>query len=891
MFKWFLRSGVALLSLMMVQSSAVAFQFSDVSEVIRKGPQRGLDALQTIGDGGGDGFYSAIYADTIRNPNRLVEEKIKDRFGIDFKVDLTLPAQQGQYLFTDFFQNPGGSLENPSAPVLRSSLQSDCVRVKAAQAEDEARRWDLVKRRLNQRSTSSNSEQVRREVVLRLVEAVDDETRRRIDQAFAQIPAYDSLNSQQQLLRCYEDLSTEVDFELKLQSLLNPTRKQIESLQTFMNGRLDDFQQNVPLTDFSYGTAFPRYDLLFDIDVIDMIFFGTAVATDSGRTGSSADTSGADDFDDYQEILAATFNPNILPDGSTVTTTGSQGSSVPGSSSSSSTTVFESAESQFGSSSRDFSGPLCVETATGLVLDYSPLEVEIRSGASGQGTVISENGRIEPSAALPPPPLDVNRIASDSFQPAPTSFTAEGSYTFGKNRKAICEGTVGVNLGNDFLHLLFCLDIRFAKLGKTWQSSREDNCIACHVSSMNQIFEEKVLKSSVRPHKNTGTIMESAICEDGFGDDVGFHFFLEWVPVKFYPDICYPKGGVTDATYAELIGYPEIVARVNRPGFYVDCQVDFTDEDAVDRCREALQADQLSYEDFRASYLNTVNQQIQSVEEIDKESNIWAKLVGDQGIAQRELHFFLYRSGKDLPWYGEDDFFEPEFKNRMEYLRTTTAEILRDPSLVVDAQRDQKTEQLLCLKGSYFQQGGTHDCRIYDDTFRELEEDINMERERVAKISRRWNLRSQDFNEENSCSTFSGSGPFEAFWKTFEGKFSLDYYLETDTRKTQTAAEQVTGQISANTQIEDLNRLFSEINQQVEFIAEEKSEEVRKQAFEASQEESLQLYTAFAEELTNFRSTLQALTDWWAKMVDEKDFISKGGQRVSLLESFFEKLR
>src|SRR5690606_26382040 len=210
-----------------------------------------------------------------------------------------------------------------------------------------------------------------------------------------------------------------------------------------------------------------------------------------------------------------------------------------------------------------------------------------------------------------------------------------------------------------------------------------------------------------------------------------------------------------------------------------------------------------SYDDFRASYLSTVNRQIQSVNEIDKDSNIWAKLVGDQGIAQRELHFFLYRSGKDQPWYGEDEFFPMDFQDRMDALRAKSDEIRRDPSLIVDAQRDQKTEQLQCLKGSYFQGSPNLNCREYDDTFRQLEADMRSERARISQITARWNARSRDFNEENTCATFSGSGPFEAFWNTFEGKFSADYYLETDTRKTQTAAEQVTGQISANMQIDD----------------------------------------------------------------------------------------
>src|SRR5690606_15440886 len=232
-------------------------------------------------------------------------------------------------------------------------------------------------------------------------------------------------------------------------------------------------------------------------------------------------------------IVALTPNPNLITNlplpaaSNTVSTPSSTLTST-------SPHTFESSGSQFGTSSQDFAGPMCVETATGLDLDYSQMSREgdrVLTSSSGETRSISSGGAIQSIGTLPTPPVRTDQIVQEAFEPNQRALTQEGAYDFGANRKALCEGTVGVNIGNDFLQLLFCLDIRFAKLGKTWQTGREDNCIACHIAAMNQTFEERVLKSSVRPHKNTGTVMESAICEDGYGDDVGFHFFLEWVPV------------------------------------------------------------------------------------------------------------------------------------------------------------------------------------------------------------------------------------------------------------------------------------------------------------------------------------------------------------------------
>lgn len=893
-------------------SSLAAFNFSEVSQMVQKGPQRGLEALESLGAGAGDGFYMAIYQDTVANPSRLVEEQIQQRFGIDFRVDLSAPKMTGQYTFLDFFEDPTGYHQSPAAPTLKQSLQSDCVRIKTAQADDEERRWALVKRRLGERQQHledpqqaqlPSDEQIDREVLTRLIGLIDTEAQAQLDRALDDIPEYRGLGSQSLLLRCYEDFSAAVDFELKLQTLLHPSRKQLEALQTFVNGRLDDFSSAAAFTDIGTGSAFPKYDLLFDIDVIDFIIFGSPIATDITRPGQvTGDSTDVGRYGDYQDIVENSVTASgIQPPSSSPAREG--GASTTSSTSTPPAAVRDlSGEGVttggFGTSSLADAGPYCVAEYQGISLDFSALDPIEETPETGREISAIEAARErtavgqarERTAATTP----ATETGSARSPEAIGDLPGEGKHQLGKNRQALCEGTTGFDFGNDMIKLIFCVDIAFEKVGKTWQTTREADCLACQIAKINQTFEERVLKTSVRPHKNTGTVMESALCEDAFGDDIGFFNFIEWVPVKFYDDICYPQGGVTDESFAELVGYPEIVLRVNRPGFYVSCDVDFKEEKAIERCREAIGGNELSYEEFQSAYLSSLNQKITSPDQIDKETNVWAKLVGDQGIAQRELHFLLYQMGKDEPQYGEEEGFPQDYKIRLDYLERTLAEIQRDNTLVVDAARDQKAEQLICLKGfaAGRQQGeNRYNCREYEDTFREFERDVHAERERVSRLLRRWNQRSRDFNGENSCGVFTGSGPVDAFFKTFEDRLSPDYFLTTNYRKTQTPEEQITQQIAANTEIEDLNRLFFEINQQVEAFSLSEQQHVQQEAFQSDQERSLQLYTALGEELANFRSAIRGLTDWWAEMINNKQFISKGGERINVLESYFEKLQ
>ena len=85
--------------------------------------------------------------------------------------------------------------------------------------------------------------------------------------------------------------------------------------------------------------------------------------------------------------------------------------------------------------------------------------------------------------------------------------------------------------------------------------------------------------------------------------------------------------------------------------------------------------------------------------------------------------------------------------------------------------------------------------------------------------------------------------------------------------------------------------LFDEINRQVEHLAEVDALEIEKMTFESEQEEALKLFTALRDEFLRFRTNFFAMTEWWSEMVDEKEFVSKSGGSINVLESYLEKTK
>jgi len=965
LIKWISRA--VLIGLLLVAVVGTAYAGFNWSEVSKKGTNvtdKVVTAGQTQDDqeiedatnssgGSGMGFYMTIYEDAVRNPNEKVKDEIMKRFGIEFDVDLSPLEQSGQYFFANFLKDPLSRQKSTAAPTIKDSLLSACVRIKTAQVDDEIKRWRMVQNRLKERELSydassqtaqatseaaavDQSSQVDKEIVTRLLGFINDEIKVQREAAINSIPEYKDLGEvTDKLLLCYEDFSAEVDFELRLQTLLHPSKKKLEVMHTFVNGSLDDFQSMVPGTDVSYGSSFPKYDLLFDIDVIDLIIFGSPVGIDQGSPGGGEFGGFAvdsDDFDSYQELEGVAQPPT--GDGSVaggtdpVVNTGAPGAPDAGVAAEvDSSTVPDLSGVQgggFGASSGAYGGPFCPIGDAGIDLDYStvgnPPSVDDDRAGAGDGTQLADlddtydqagtGTTVQPSGAGGPGGDTGAAVDGGGDVEADSD---EGHFKDGINSETMCAGTMGVDFGNDMLRMLFCINISFDKVGKTWEKVQEENCIACHIYKINQIFEEEVLASSVRPHKNTGTVMESTICEDGYGDDIGFFSFIEWVPVKFYPEICYPKGGVTDEYYAELIGFPEIFGRFNSgdTNTVISCDNMFTDEDANKLCKEAIGGDSLSYADFSTAYKSSIDLENPLVDLDDADmDNVWNKLAGARGVAEKELHVFLYRLGKvEARWDEEEKIQKQDLKICLDSLDRRMNEIMTDNSIRdPEAAEVNRAKRLLELKGYHpkwlersqntqqqssaqSQSRYTLDCESNELTYEQVYEVIERERLRVAKIMKRWNNQSDEFSEENNCNKFSGKGVVDAFIDAFEDRVDGGYFFETEERKSMTLEEQITGQVVANMDLSDISNIFSEIDNKVIDIREEQTSSVEQQNFASDQSQSMQLFNALGTELLAFKMNLRAYTKKWLEIVGEKKFVSKGGEKITCLQSFEEKLR
>ncbi len=926
---------------------------------IRQAPKDVYEAVHGFGEGSGTGFYMSIYESVVSQPNTAVENRIKERFGISsFSLDIAPASGSGPQIFTDFFKVGASSLFSPVKryqPNLFGSLQQDCRRIKAAQISDTERQWDLVSARvqeqideLNKKIITGKASDVEKKKMENLkasranIEAVKVASMVLLTQQVSKKVNLD----QQALLTCYVEFSHDIDFEIQLQKLLHPHSVQLEAMQTFTNGKLDDFTRSggeLNPTDINLGYVFPRYDLLLDLQAIDTLIFGSPLVIDRPDSVAPAGTPGAKKktFSNYPELAQAVMEnqksvesivgkplPNLINPNSNLQPV------VSPQPDSSGKVLFKVApgsgiesippSSGFGSGigAIVIAGPTCpVTNRSGLSLDYSTVgkapgtvatvspafdEVQyVRKLTGNEPALVSSRDTTLPNTNIFAPPLltpgrplsEVDQhIAKDIDQ-----LKARGQFSVGKNEKAACQGASGLNLSNDFLDLSLCLDFKMSKTGKTWKSVNDDTCLQCQIAKMNQVFEDKVLKKSVRPHKNTGTIMESGLCEDATSSNMNWGGLIEWVPVKLFDDLCYPKAGVSQEDYAKLVGYPEIVSKIDQSDKEIICRGDFIDPDAIARCSKAISGPKMSYEQFKMYYLKGLdwlvklqkgNQNahgIEQPEDADKEKNTWARLVGDRGIVERELHVLLYRLGKVPAQFEEDKNIQQDFKKRLDGLRAKLKTIQDLP------ESEDKIQQFLCLKGYFYgeqqQAGGVKafDCAGFSETFKKLDDDVNAERTRIGKMLKRWNQMSADFDRDHACSVFD-SMSFKRLEQGIVNRFSSDFYLDTNTGRKEAPEDQFLKQISVNRGIDDLSQLFSEVDKSISTVKDVNDQKIKAQQVTNDQQVVLQ-FAQIRDEFKQFQTNLGSLTDAWGKMIQTDSFVSKSGGRISILESFLEKIK
>ncbi len=920
---------------------------------LEQGPKDIYEAARGLGEGSGTGMYMSIYESVVSQPNAAVENRIKERFGIsNFSLDIAPATGSGPKIFTDFFKSSASSFFSPVKryqPNLFGSLQNDCRRIKAAQITDVERQWDIVSGRV--------LEQIR-EIKGRIVTGKSkDDDKKKMDILKASQASIEAVKvatialltkqvskkvnlDQQGLLTCYVEFSHDIDYEIQLQRLLHPHRVQLEAMQTFTNGKLDDFTRTggeLNPTDINLGSVFPRYDLLLDLQAIDTLIFGSPLVIDRPEATASSGFIGSAKrrVSNYQE-LAKLAQDNQKPVESLISNLQPVASPLPESSGKVAFNVAPGAgieslppSSGFGSSIGGIvvAGPTCPATnRSGLSLDYSTVgkapgtmakvspafdEVQYVRNLTGTEPALGSGDTALPSTnVFAPPLLTPGRPLSPIDQQIKKDIDqlrAVGQFSVGQNEKAVCQGSSGLSLSNDFLDMSLCLDFKMSKTGKTWKSVKDDTCLSCQIAKMNEVFEDKVLKKSVRPHKNTGTIMESGLCEDAFSSNMNWGGLIEWVPVKFYDDLCYPKAGVTQEDYADLVGYPEIVSKIDQPDKEVICKGDFTDPDAVARCSKAISGPKMSYEQFKMEYLkgldwlvsrqggNVDAKPIQQPEDADKEKNTWARLVGNRGIVEREMHVLLYRLGKVGQKFEEDKIIQKDFKKRLDNLRVELKKI-SDMS-----ESESKIQKLLCLKGFAYRDengkdtplSGIKDASInldcQGDTYKLLDRDINAERARIGGMLKRWNQMSADFDRDHPCSVFD-SRNFKRLEQGIKDRFSTDFYLDTSTGRKETPQNQFLNQISVNRGIDDLSQLFSEVDKSMQTVKNVNDQKIQDQQVTTDQQVILQ-FAQIRDEFMQFKTNLGSLTDAWGKMIQTDSFVSKSGARISILQSFLEKIK
>lgn len=851
---------------------------------VQGGPRvlgEGLDGLSEQINGRGTGFYMSIYKNVVNEPDEMLKEQLSNRFGLNFELSLQPQTLSGQETFAALYDAPANSYQPRYVPELENTLDQICARIRAGAIDEELRFWDLAHRRLKDQKifterpdpvSDQNQNEIDVAAVNRLIQSFPSVKEGFVQDLVKQIPTSQELLDQDTLFDCDREIRDAVDFEMRLQQLLHPQRKQLEVLQTFMNGKLEDFE------------GLPRYDLLLDIDVIESIFFGTGVT--SGEVAQSSREKKEREeqaLEVFRDITDSTVSE--LPDGGVRTGGGSLSfvrslldpferafvSQIPD----------QPSTLGFGKRSGQSAGPFCPDRA-GLGLDFSTVgQTPASTGQSSQTLEELEASRAAEIIRRDGGDVDLDvpsgvRIAEPEQEDGELQ---EGQQSV-VNSQSVCQGNSGFDFGNPLIRMVFCLTVEFKKVGKTWQVVSDD-CISCHIAKMNQVFEEMLLTKSVRPHKNTGTVMESALCEDAYGNDVGFFSFIEWVPVKFYPDICYPQGGITNEDTARLTGYPEIVAKVSQPGNSYDCRT-LEDDKAKERCQDALIfSDTIDSDQYDLAYVIR--------------DELWKRLVGERGEAERELHEFLYRLGKTEPRHGEEEFLEQDLKQRKECLNQRIQLVQSNADLAVSGDTDKKTVELLKIKG-YFE-GESAAATVPEgcdaaDTVSQLESDISAERDRVVREAARFNQAARDFNRKSACGPFSDPGFYDQFANFVDDQvLNGDYYLDTKFRATQTPQERVSGQILENTDVDDIDTLLNEIGQAVENNQESLREKRELESFAQRQAKSQVLPSALAQELTSLRTNLQSFTDWWSEMVDKKQFVNKSGKRINALESFLEKVR
>jgi hypothetical protein len=423
-----------------------------------------------------------------------------------------------------------------------------------------------------------------------LENATDEEERARLEKQIAELNArLEPLRAKAkgnviEILSNYERLVSKFAFEESLVELEISLEEETKALEVFANGDADDVDfgtdseelvealNNIAIVKKHVGEVnegdldnLTSFDLIRDLNVMDLIIFGTAETKRlSPAGGGGFDFKGARDEseggdgdipDDGLKTAGVTGDDDLGADGVPVGELGEgqlgAGGELPNS--------FDSplgtkdmhdpekkliVDDQGMTISSD--GVLECKVGESVDLDYSP-EMRLRN--------LERNETLRDIAALFPDGEIPDDIADGIVDDEDGEVSEEEGVVAGvMSIKSI--DAVGINseevmeAGEDDEYteedcwtsefdIIACYKLDAGTYGKP-KTYKDDNCISCHVNEINKIFSEKLLPYGLKARKNEGLIGGGSYCSDANKMEVGLDIIMVPKPLNFYKDVCYP---------------------------------------------------------------------------------------------------------------------------------------------------------------------------------------------------------------------------------------------------------------------------------------------------------------------------------------------------------------
>jgi len=341
----------------------------------------------------------------------------------------------------------------------------------------------------------------------------------------------------ERLLTTLREVRAEYEFEKDLAELEQELTEKVEATEIFANGTLTDTPEFIESL---------RYDLVRDLNIIDIIIFGEEATTPSPLGSSLFPT------EDQRELEAAAGGGEVPRASTQAPFASGEAEKIEALQ----THADLSQPPSFGEIKKEKSKgeppegfPSAFTDSQGKVcqgVDYLDLDDSFVSG-TGKEVAEEEPPKTESGYIVggAKDAVSISPSQAPGFPYKEISLLPEEEENFADlYKKALARGDIDENdqcwpkeKGDTGMYVLFCISV---ETGNYMVKPRKDeeNCIACHIQKMNEVFEEKIFTNSIRPRKNQGLIGGSGFCKGALEPIPDFNIYLYFKPIRFVNDIC-----------------------------------------------------------------------------------------------------------------------------------------------------------------------------------------------------------------------------------------------------------------------------------------------------------------------------------------------------------------